>query len=242
MHRAKIEIKPPFDMRLSLKFATACRFESEEDCLRGRFRRLVEIDSIPVLLIIDRDDNADDPTVSVRWQVPENRKVERKDVLNLARHIVSADLDLYPFYQKISRIKKTAPLIDKYRGLKPILTPSVYESAAWAIMGQQVNLSFAAALKKRLADKYGRFVECDGYAGRPFPGPETIAGARISQLRAMQFSNRKAEYLIDLSKAVAARRIKLEELSDTMPEVDKHLHNGLWSGLAEAKLLELYKQ
>jgi len=212
MFRAKISIKSPFDMKLSLRFATACRFESEDDCREGRFHRLVDVNGTPVLLTITTNGNIEKPTASIRWVLPEGGRVGRTEVLRLARHIISADLDLKPFYNKVSGKNKLAPVIRKFRGLKPILTPSVYESAAWAIMGQQVNLSFAYTLKKRIADKYGRIINLDGRAYQLFPGPEAIAGARIAQLRAMQFSQRKAEYLIDLSKAVAGDMLKLEEL------------------------------
>ncbi|MEW5925101.1 MAG: hypothetical protein AB1746_14035, partial [Candidatus Zixiibacteriota bacterium] len=150
MAGAEFEIKPPFDMRLSLRFATACRFESEADCAEGRFHRMVHISGIPVLLTITTEGSVDKVVGKAIWSFPEGGKVPGRKIVELAQYIVSADLDVAPFYNLASRSNSMKAIIAKFHGLKPILTPSVFESAAWAIMGQQVNLNFAHTLKMRV--------------------------------------------------------------------------------------------
>ncbi|MEW5925797.1 MAG: DNA-3-methyladenine glycosylase, partial [Candidatus Zixiibacteriota bacterium] len=44
-----------------------------------------------------------------------------------------------------------------------------------------------------------------------FPEPKDLHGATVEQLRLMQFSNRKAEYLLDLSRAVVNGDLELEK-------------------------------
>lgn len=212
MARAKIEINPPFDMKLSLKFATACRFESEADCAEGRFHRIVNIAGTPVLLTITTAGPIEKPTGTVEWSFPEGGVVDKKEVLKLARHIISSSLDLGPFYNLASKSGRLQSVINRFRGLKPILTPSVYESAAWAIMGQQVNLNFAYTLKMRITKEYGRIISINGRDYSLFPEPERFLKATVSQLRGMQFSNRKAEYLLGLSKTITEGNLELEKL------------------------------
>jgi len=213
MPQAKIKITPPFDIKLSLRFATACRFESEADCREGRFHRMVDIGGTPVLLTVTAEDGNESATARVSWSTPCGGEVRRAEVLKLARHIISADLDLGPFYKMASKVKLMSGIVRDFRGLKPIMTPSVYEAAAWAVMGQQVNLNFAYTLKKRVTEKYGSIVSHDNREYPLFPPPDRIAGAEVAQLRRLQFSNRKAEYLIGLSKLVAERILKLEQLN-----------------------------
>ena len=213
MPHAKIKIVPPFDMILSLRFATACRFESENDCREGKFRRIIKIDNVPVLLTITVSGNVENPAGRVQWSMPEGGNVRRKTILDLSRRIVSADLDLEPFYKQASNSHTVKKVTDTFRGLKPILTPTVYESAAWAIMGQQVNLNFAYTLKKRITEKYGRTISIDNRKYALFPEPVKFKKVTVGQLRRLQFSTRKAEYLLGLSKSVTNGELNLELLA-----------------------------
>jgi DNA-3-methyladenine glycosylase II len=49
---------------------------------------------------------------------------------------------------------------------------------------------------------------------KAFPTPQAIAACQVRDLRAMSFSTRKAEYLIDLSRQVALKGLNLEALWD----------------------------
>lgn len=234
MTGAEIEIKPPFDMKLSLRFATACRFESEADCAEGRFHRLVRISGTPVLLTISTTGPVDSVVGKASWSFPEGGKVPGRKVLELARHIVSADLDLSPFYRLASQSEPMNKITGRFHGLKPILTPTVFESAAWAIMGQQVNLNFAHTLKMRVTRKYGRVININSREYDLFPEPEDFHKATVEHLRGMQFSNRKAEYLLGFSKLVSSGGLELEKTGAL--EYNEALNNlmtirgiGIWS-------------
>ena len=43
------------------------------------------------------------------------------------------------------------PLVKKYSGLRLIGIPDLFEAIAWAIIGQQINLTFAYTLKSDLS-------------------------------------------------------------------------------------------
>ena len=92
-------------------------------------------------------------------------------------------------------------------GLRVLLTLDPFEALVWAILGQQVNLAFAYALRRDLVH----------LAGVPAPGgliahpdPAQIAALRMTDLLPLRFSRRKAEYLLHAATEAASGRLDLE--------------------------------
>jgi DNA-3-methyladenine glycosylase II len=124
------------------------------------------------------------------------------------------DFDLDKFYNH-SPDRVMSSLIRQFPGFRPILTPDIFEAAAWAIIGQQVNLQFAYLLKSRLVEYIGRSIVIEGEKYYLFPSVSEVAGMEYKTLRAMQFSGRKAEYLLDFSRMVAGGELDLDRLAET---------------------------
>lgn len=82
------------------------------------------------------------------------------------------------------------------------------------IIHQQLNLSFAHTLTERFVKTFGTENEGVWF----YPSPETVAKIPVDQLRDMQFSGRKAEYVIGLGKAVAEGELDLEALARVSEE------------------------
>jgi 3-methyladenine DNA glycosylase/8-oxoguanine DNA glycosylase len=110
----------------------------------------------------------------------------------------------------------TARLVGNRRGYRPPLAATVFEALAWAIIGQQINLTFAADLRRQLIL----------LAGRPHPSgmiahPDAAAVAVLDPalLTARRFSRSKARYLIDAAQAAVDGRLDLAALErlDTDP-------------------------
>ena len=93
-------------------------------------------------------------------------------------------------------------------GLRVPLTLDPFEALVWAILGQQVNLAFAYALRRDLIRLAGAPV------GDLIAHPEAarIAALDIGALQACRFSRRKAEYLLNAAEKVAAGELQLEGL------------------------------
>ena len=73
-------------------------------------------------------------------------------------------------------------------------------------------MGFAYTVKKRFVQAYGESVKYRGKEYHIFPEPEVIARVKVSELRAMQFSNRKAEYTIGIAEQMAAGSLSKESL------------------------------
>lgn len=102
-------------------------------------------------------------------------------------------------------------LIGKQRGLRIPMTPNAWEALAWAIMGQQISLQAAVALRRELIVALGQRHESGLYA---FPGAAAVAEMDVNALRRLKFSASKAEYLVAAARAVRGGEVPVERLRE----------------------------
>lgn len=80
-------------------------------------------------------------------------------------------------------------------------TPSVFDGLLWAIIGQQINMAFAFLLRRRLFEFSGTPMGHGLYAP---PTPEMVANFQPADLLPLQYSRQKADYIISVSRLIAA--------------------------------------
>ncbi len=110
---------------------------------------------------------------------------------------------------RLARKAGLARLVAGRAGLRLSQVPSPFDGLAWAIIGQQITLSFACTLRRRLIEKVGAPV---GEGLHAPPGAAAVAALEPADLRPLQFSQRKAEYLIAAARQVAAGTLDLGAL------------------------------
>ncbi len=121
---------------------------------------------------------------------------------------------IFHFDQSLDDVQKhfqqtdLAPIFNKYEGMPLVRSFSLYGRLMKGIIHQQLNKAFANTLTMRFVEIYGQQVE----GVWTYPSPEVVAQLQVAELRNMQFSERKAEYVIGLSKAIAEGGLNLEEL------------------------------
>ena len=88
-------------------------------------------------------------------------------------------------------------------------TPSVFDGLMWSIIGQQINLTFASALRRRLIERTGTKM-----AGGLYAPPTAAAVARLEpvDLLPLQFSHQKSGYLVATARLVAEGKLDLAAL------------------------------
>ncbi|MHA6258510.1 DNA-3-methyladenine glycosylase family protein [Sporosarcina sp. CAU 1771] len=140
-----------------------------------------------------------------------------------------------------------APIFEEHAGTPLVRSYSLYGTLLRSIIHQQLNMSFANTLSKRFVEKYGS--ESEGVWR--YPSPDRIAELEVAELRELQFSTRKAEYLIGLSQSVADGSLDLERLrqlddEEVMAELVTYRGVGPWtaqsflmSGLGRPNLFPL---
>lgn len=122
-------------------------------------------------------------------------------------------------------------LIRKRPGLRIPQTATVFEGLAWAVIGQQINLSFAFQLRRSLVELTGRKMKSGLIA---HPSPAEVAALDYGDLQKLKYSRRKAEYLIDLARLIVSGDLPAEDLPQmTFTHVNTMLQNirgiGEWS-------------
>jgi len=122
------------------------------------------------------------------------------------------DTDMKPFYSMATRDKHLKELVKQYRGYRIVGHPDLFESLVWAVMGQQINLSFAYTLKQRFVEKFGGRVTVDDRTHYLFPDPGTVSKLRSDDLLPLQFSRQKSNYTIGIAEAFASGDLSKEKL------------------------------
>ncbi len=126
--------------------------------------------------------------------------------------IFNLDDNLVPFYEYVRDDPVMTGIIPHLYGLKPPTTPTVFEALVDSIIEQQISLSVAHRLQTRLIKMFGDTITCRDTTGYCYPTPERLAEADIPQFRATGLTNRKGEYIRDISAAIVSDEIDLEEL------------------------------
>jgi DNA-3-methyladenine glycosylase II len=93
--------------------------------------------------------------------------------------------------------EELAGVVERLRGYRPPISPDPFETLVTSITAQQVSLASAFAIRSRMIERLGQ----PGVRAYAFPTRERLAAADPSELTAVGFSGRKAEYVIGLARA-----------------------------------------
>ncbi len=137
----------------------------------------------------------------------------RAAVIDFVSNWFDLSNNLQPFYKLLKQNERLAYMPDTYNGLRLMGIPDLYEALCWCIIGQQINLTFAYKLKRRLVEQYGNTLKYNGITHYTLPDFETLANVPEAAFKAMQYSTSKAKYLVNIARAFADGTISLEKLS-----------------------------
>jgi AraC family transcriptional regulator of adaptative response / DNA-3-methyladenine glycosylase II len=125
--------------------------------------------------------------------------------------MLGIDSDASAFERQFADDPLLGALLQRQRGLRIPLTPQPWEALAWAIMGQQISVKAAVALRRELIAALG-LQHPSGL--RAHPAAEAVAALDVETLRKLKFSRSKAEYLLAAAKAVSSGEVPLANLRD----------------------------
>ena len=186
-----------------------------DDCLhevsQDFVRKLLLIDDIPTLIEISEFDNF------LIIKVLEG-KLSENQIVDFVKEWFDIERDLMDFYRLLSEDNELAYMNLDYNGLRLLGIPNLFEALCWSIIGQQINLAFAYKLKRKMTEAFGTKLTYENNDYYLFPSSEIVATLQVTDLLPMQFSNRKAEYLIEIAKQFVSGNIsksKLEQMTTT---------------------------
>jgi len=217
MSRIELALELPPDYRRQDVFSFHGRdAEGLAERIEGeRIRKGVMVDGVPTVLAIDLGAQPGKAlcTVDADGELAPDQAGE------LLRNVLGLRIAPEPFEAAVAGDPLFAPLVARERGLRVIQSATVFEALSWAIIGQQINLGFAIALRRTFI----------ALAGRAHPSglwcyPEAGDAARLDldDLTSRKFSRAKAETLLRLARLVDEGTLDLRRDAD-LPAVSERL-------------------
>jgi len=163
-----------------------------------------------------------------------------------ALRMLGLNNDVTPFEKRMSESPETA-LFLRRKGLRVPSIPTGFDGLCWAIIGQQINVKFAGALRREIIHLGGE----RGHGGMiAHPSPQRVVDIGATALTKRRYSRSKADYLMGAAKEVVEGRLDIENLpEDSAVAAEKKLTSirgiGTWtaryvmmrSGFADSALV-----
>lgn len=218
MQKAYLSTPKEFDYHECHRFLARSHRECLHDTSDGKISKLLPVQNQVVFFQIQESTKGKLLLTFPQGSIDQKTKTFCK---NYVTNWLDLERDLSVFYRIGKKDAILKPLVKRFYGLRLIGIPDLFEALSWAIIGQQINLAFAYSLKQRLVENYGQKAVIDQKAYFIFPEPATIASLSVDDLRPLQFSQRKAEYLIDLAGLMHRGKLSKMALSQVDIETAK---------------------
>jgi len=241
-YSAEIPVNGIFNERESLWFLN----RGYDDCMyrvfTDKIRRAIRYDN--ELMLVDIYPSPQ--RINICWLIAKPSEKAIAYVLDFVVNWFDLEADLNRFYYLLAKHPSLSYMAVKYNGLRFMGMPDLFEAIAWCIIGQQINLTFAYKIKRKLVERFGEKISYDGEYYHLFPSAGAIVNAGIEELRAMQFSEKKAEYLINIAHEFKAERLT-KEILRTLPDLTHRLKfltsiRGIGSWTANYVLMKSLKE
>ncbi|UVW27965.1 DNA-3-methyladenine glycosylase [Massilia sp. H6] len=169
-----------------------------------RLRKGVLLDGVAVVLAVAFDDRTVRCTVDADGALtPALLGRAHEALLN----ILGLRIDPAAFGSLVRDDPLLGPLVARQPGLRIVQSATVFEALSWAIIGQQINLPFAIALRRSVIGLAGRRHASGLWC---YPEAPDLARLPLDELLSRKFSRAKAETLLRLAQLVEAGTVVLE--------------------------------
>ena len=165
----------------------------------GRLSRVLWLSGVPCLVEIDTAQSPGQLLARATGTGFPSGTGVATEITRLVRFLWGLDDDLEGFGAALEGDGVLGPLISRFGGLRLPKAASLYECLLVAVLGQQVSLSAAQAIRHRMIDRSGASVEAGGVLRRGYPSPEQLLGAGEDGLRQAGVSRPKCRYLREIA-------------------------------------------
>jgi DNA-3-methyladenine glycosylase II len=206
-----IQPHTPFHFDLTLQRYRLFGEDAAHLYVDGIYSRVIDIDGRLWLYVLRDAGEPGAPALHVQLLGGKAQARHGAAVEAEIRHCLSLDLALESFYHWAQPDPILSDLTRRCAGMRPPRAATLFEALVTSITAQQVNLTFATTIRSRLIKRYGRSLTLAGRTFYAFPTAESLAHATVQDLRELQFSWRKGEYVVNLARQVADGTLRLEE-------------------------------
>ncbi|MFE5324513.1 DNA-3-methyladenine glycosylase family protein [Paenibacillus sp. NPDC056579] len=214
-HESSLTLYPPsgFSIEHTLGYLTRSSNECMFHVEHGSIYKLIQAGQSLALVQVS---GGPDETIRIRFmdEAAALQPGERAAVADYVWEWLDLGVDLEPFYKLSEQDPLLSVVVPQFRGLHIVGIPDLFEALSWGIIGQQINLAFAYTLKRRFVEAFGQSVVWNGRAYWLFPEPESIARLSVSDLTPLQFTGKKAEYIIGVAEKISEGSLSKQQLLD----------------------------
>ena len=203
MNKSKIILPTPFSFELACSFLERSPQELLHRVKDGKIFKALHAGNTKVLFTLQQVNS--NLIIHFLNHIPTS--AEKEFIIQYVRDWLDLTTDLHPFYQKAKSDSLLGPLIKKYDGYRIVGQPDLLESLVWAVIGLQINLTFAYTLKRRFVEELGEVIEFENDKYYLFPSYDLVSQLNPDSLLALQFSRQKANYTIGIAKSFASGEI-----------------------------------
>jgi DNA-3-methyladenine glycosylase II len=211
----------PFPEQFSFKECLWFLDRNYDDCMHllspDSVTKVIKVKGRPFLIRV----SAKNSILEVRLLEGRALEEDRSAIISYVKNWFDLERDLSDFYKLLLKDSQLNYMPGAYYGLRLVSIPDLFEALCWGIIGQQINLNFAYKLKRKLVERYAEPIGFENKFYYSFPSSNALSKASIEDLRAMQFSQKKAEYLIGIATAFEKGEISEVKLRNMASLKDK---------------------
>lgn len=209
----------PLDYQIMYEFMAV-----QDDCLYAtvdeKVRRAEVFDGKRVLFELSESAEPDAVNVEILY----NEGVKAQVVREYVADWFDLDYDLERFYEFARGDARLKDVTKELYGYRMLAYVDIVDVLVWSIVGQQINMKFAFTLKERLVRHFNRYVDYEGEKYWIMPSAEELLTLSIDDMREMQISKRKAEYILNCAEGVTAGNLTKEYLQSFSSYDDARVH------------------
>jgi DNA-3-methyladenine glycosylase II len=179
-----------------------------EQVAPGRIRKGVLLDGVPVLLDVTLAPGAALCDVRADGALTPAAGAMVDDAL---LNILGLRIDPAPFLALAGDDALIGALARRRPGLRIVQSATIFEALTWAIIGQQINLTFAIALRRTFILQAGRQHSSGLWC---YPEARDVARLDPAALTSRKFSRSKADTLLRLARMVDDGDLSLARMVD----------------------------
>ena len=196
MHRFTLDLPPDYRVHDVLAFHGRDTHGIAEQVSNSRIRKGMLPGGIPIALDIVLSGARARCTVEADAALT---PAITRNMQEAALNILGLRIDPRPFAEFTADDALLGSLARARPGLRIVQSASVFEALTWAIIGQQINLPFAIALRRTFIVQAGRQ---HGSGLWCYPEAADVARLDAGALTARKFSRAKAETLLRLARLI----------------------------------------
>lgn len=179
-----------------------------EQVTAGRIRKGVLLDGVPVLLDVMLAPSTAQCDVQADGTLTAAARAMADDAL---LNILGLRIDPAPFLALAADDWLLGAVARRSPGLRIVQSATIFEALTWAIIGQQINLPFAIALRRTFILQAGRQHSSGMWC---YPEAKQVAALDVRDLTSRKFSRSKAETLLRLARLVETGELSVARGDD----------------------------